>query len=50
MKSINVVVTPKPKHKVTNFYGIAANLLEGQDAQEWVNHMRDEWEECEVLR
>ncbi|MBD2294385.1 hypothetical protein H6G06_13045 [Anabaena sphaerica FACHB-251] len=43
-----VAVTQKPKYKVTNFYGIAPNLLEGMDAQEWVNQLRDEWEEREV--
>jgi hypothetical protein len=37
-----VAVTPKPKYKVTDFYGIAPNLLEGMDAQEWVNQLRDE--------
>jgi hypothetical protein len=27
-----------------NLAGIAPNLLEGQDAQEWVNEVRKEWE------
>jgi hypothetical protein len=45
-----VAVTPKPKYNVTDFYGIAPNLLEGMDAQEWVNQLRDEWEERETWR
>jgi hypothetical protein len=45
-----VAVTQKPKYKVTDFYGIAPNLLEGIDAQKWVNQLRDEWEEREVWR
>jgi hypothetical protein len=45
-----VAVTPKPKYKVTDFYGIAPNLLEGMDAQEWVNQLRDEWEDREAWR
>jgi hypothetical protein len=50
-QSVEVVaVTQKPKYKVTEFSGIAPNLLEGMDAQVWVNQLRDEWEEREVLR
>ncbi|MEY3334910.1 MAG: hypothetical protein RLZZ176_3215 [Cyanobacteriota bacterium] len=45
-----VTVTPKPKYKVTDFYGIAPDLLEGIDAQEWVNQLRNEWEERETWR
>ncbi|TAE55288.1 MAG: hypothetical protein EAZ76_12630 [Nostocales cyanobacterium] len=45
-----IAVIPKPKYKVTDFYGIAPNLLSGKDAQEWVNQMRDEWEEREAWR
>lgn len=45
-----IPVTPKPKYKVTDFHGIAPNLLAGKDAQEWVNQMRDEWEEREEWR
>jgi hypothetical protein len=40
-QSVNAV---KPaKHRVSEFYGIAPNLLQEQDAQEWVNGLRDEW-------
>ncbi|MGL5939545.1 MAG: hypothetical protein ACRC2S_04035 [Waterburya sp.] len=37
----------KPKRKLSDFYGIAPNLLGGQDAQEWVNELRQEWQERE---
>nr|WP_230966796.1 hypothetical protein [Nostoc commune] len=36
----SVAVTQKPKYKVTDFYGIAPNLLGGEDAQEWVSKTR----------
>ncbi|MCT7956733.1 hypothetical protein [Laspinema palackyanum] len=40
--------TVKPKkHKLSEFRGIAPNLLEGQDAQDWVNEGRGEWTERE---
>jgi hypothetical protein len=40
--------TVKPKrHTLSEFRGIAPNLLEGRDAQDWVNELRDEWEERE---
>jgi hypothetical protein len=32
------------KKSLLNLAGIAPNLLEGQDAQEWVNEVRKEWE------
>ena len=28
--------------------GIAPDLLKGEDAQEWVSRLRDEWEEREI--
>ena len=28
--------------------GIAPNILEGKDAQEWVNELRNEWEDREM--
>lgn len=37
----------RPKRKVTEFYGVAPNLLSGMDAQVWVNNFRDEWDERE---
>ena len=37
-----LVVSPYYWHEMI---GLAPNLLEGQDAQEWVNQLRDEeWE------
>jgi hypothetical protein len=30
--------------------GIAPNLLDGKDAQQWVNELRNEWDEREVRR
>jgi hypothetical protein len=36
----------KAKRKVTDFYGVAPNLLSGMDAQVWVNQLRSEWEKC----
>ncbi|MEC4893677.1 MAG: hypothetical protein SAL07_24240 [Oscillatoria sp. PMC 1051.18] len=38
---------PKRQRSLQEFRGIAPNLLEGQDAQEWVNQLRDEWAERE---
>ena len=35
------------KHKLSEFRGIAPNLLGGRDAQDWVNEIRGEWEERE---
>lgn len=37
-----------PKHKVSEFHGIAPNLLTGMDAQTWVNQLRDEWDDREA--
>jgi len=43
--------TVKPKkRKLSEFRGIAPNLLEGRDAQDWVNELRGEWEEREKRR
>jgi len=39
----------KRQRSLQEFRGIAPNLLEGQDAQEWVSQMRDEWEEREQV-
>jgi hypothetical protein len=37
----------KPKRKISDFYGIAPNLLGRKDTQEWVNELRQEWQERE---
>ncbi|MGK7919065.1 MAG: hypothetical protein AB4080_03540 [Trichodesmium sp.] len=42
-------ITPKPRHKVTEFMGKAPNLLGGMDAQEYVTRMRrGEFPELEI--
>ena len=42
------IVTPsKTKRKLSDFYGVAPNLLEGLDAQEWINQSRQEWNDRE---
>jgi hypothetical protein len=40
-----VEVTPKPKHKLSEFRGVAKYLLFGEDAQEWVSRTRREGDE-----
>ncbi len=35
------------KRTITEFRGVAKNLLNGMDATEYVNSLRDEWEERE---
>ncbi len=42
-----IVTPPKPKRKLSDFYGIAPNLLGGVDAQAWVNQSRQEWSDRE---
>jgi len=37
------------ERSLKEFKGIAPNLLEGQDAQDWVDRQRDEWAERQVL-
>lgn len=49
LKQSEIIGAAKPKkHRVSEFYGIAPNLLEGKDAQEWVNELRDEWSDREA--
>ena len=38
---------PKPKRSWKELRGVAPNVLSGQDAQAWVNQLRDEWGERE---
>jgi hypothetical protein len=42
-----IVTPPKAKRKLSDFYGVAPNLLEGVDAQEWVSRSRQEWSDRE---
>ena len=41
------VTQNKPKRSWRELRGIAPNALDGQDAQEWVNQLRGEWDERE---
>ena len=41
-------VRPLTRRRLTSFEGIAPDLLKGEDAQEWVSRLRDEWEEREI--
>lgn len=36
-----------PKHSILEFQGIGRGLLSGIDAQDYVNSLRDEWDERE---
>jgi hypothetical protein len=38
------VVSKTSKHSLRELRGIAPNILDGKDAQEWVNKLRQEWE------
>lgn len=40
-----VTVSAKPKHKLSEFIGIAKHPLLGEDAQEWVSRTRREGDE-----
>jgi hypothetical protein len=45
------VTIPQPtqtKHRASSFYGKAPNILQGIDAQAWINSEREEWTEREV--
>jgi hypothetical protein len=42
-----IVPTVKAPRKLSEFYGIAPNLLGSVDAQEWVNQSRQEWSDRE---
>ena len=35
----------QPKKSWQDLEGIAPNLLNGEDAQAWINRIRDEWDE-----
>jgi hypothetical protein len=41
--------TKTQKRKLSEFRGIAPNLLEGQDVQALVNQLRSEWDERERI-
>jgi len=37
-----------PKRSWQDLRGITPNVLKGKDAQEWVNELRNEWEDREM--
>lgn len=37
--------TEKPKRSIMELHGLGKEIWEGIDAQEYVNEMRDEWEQ-----
>lgn len=39
----------QPKKSWQDLEGIAPNLLKGQDAQDWVNQIREEWNDREEM-
>jgi hypothetical protein len=43
----HTTIPPQPRRSWRELRGIAPNLLNGQDAQEWVNELRSEWDEGE---
>ncbi len=43
-------IAEKPRRSWQDLEGAAPNLLGGEDAQEWVDRQRDEWDEREQLR
>lgn len=36
---------PKKRRKITEFRGVGAEMWQGIDAQEYVNRLRDEWDQ-----
>lgn len=47
IEQVQQMQTPEmqPKKSWQDLEGIAPNLLNGEDAQTWVNQLRDEWDE-----
>ncbi len=41
-------IVEKPRRSWHDLEGAVPNLLGGEDAQEWVNRLRDEWDEREL--
>lgn len=39
------LIEPRSKKSWQDLEGIAPNLLQGEDAQIWVNQLRDEWDD-----
>ena len=45
-----VTISERPKHRLTNLEGVGKEIWEGIDAQEYVNQLRDEWDERERIQ
>jgi hypothetical protein len=43
------LVQQRPLHNIMEFHGVGHASWDGSDAQEYVNRLRDEWEEREQL-
>lgn len=41
------IIPKTSKHSLSDLRGILPNILEGQDAQEWVSELRQEWQQRE---
>ena len=37
--------SPRKRHKIMEFRGVGAEMWEGIDAQEYVNRLRNEWDQ-----
>jgi hypothetical protein len=48
IKTVQSSTPTQTKHRASSFYGKAPNMLQGLDAQAWVNSERDEWAEREI--
>jgi hypothetical protein len=40
-----ISVSETPMHNILEFEGVGAEIWDGIDAQEYVNQLRDEWDE-----
>ena len=38
-------VVERPKHNIMEFHGLGKEIWEGIDAQEYINKLRDEWDQ-----
>ena len=41
------IIPKTSKHSLSDLRGILPNILEGQDAQQWVSELRQEWQQRE---
>ncbi len=40
-----VEIVDKPKHSIMDLHGLGAEIWQGIDAQEYVNQLREEWDQ-----